>query len=87
MNKRVVHCRKDRYDVYIGRPSKWGNPFILGRDGTRNEVIEKYRRWIPMQPYLLRDLKELKGKVLGCWCAPKSCHGSVLKELADEIDS
>ena len=40
----VVHCEKDRFNIYIGRPSKWGNPFIIGRDGTRKEVIDKYHK-------------------------------------------
>lgn len=78
---KVVHCKKEKYDVYIGRPSKWGNPFIIGRDGTREEVIEKYREYIMQRPDLLSDLHELKGKVLGCWCKPKPCHGDVLVEL------
>ena len=39
----VVHCKKAPFDVYIGRPSKWGNPYSIGPDGTREEVIEKYR--------------------------------------------
>ena len=43
---KVVHCKKEPYDIYIGRPSKWGNPFSIGKDGTREEVIEKYREWI-----------------------------------------
>lgn len=81
MLTRVVHCRKSRYDVYIGRPSKWGNPFTIGKDGTRKEVIAKYRKWILSQPDLLRDLIELKGKVLGCWCSPLACHGDVLVDL------
>ena len=82
------------YDVYIGRPNKWipkskpgsdgkwGNPFIIGRDGTREEVIQKYRDWIMKQPELLKQIPtELKGKRLGCWCKPESCHGDVLAEL------
>jgi len=77
MNK-VVNCEKDEYDVYIGRPGKWGNPFKIGKNGTRKEVIEKYRKWILKSPKLLKDLKELRGKVLGCWCKPKPCHGDVL---------
>ncbi len=82
---KVVHCKKDKYDVYIGRPSKWGNPFKIGKDGTREEVIQKYREWIMTQPELLAVLPELKNKVLGCWCKPKPCHGDVLAELADKI--
>ena len=42
MRTRVVHCRRERYDVYVGRPSPWGNPFVIGRDGTREEVVAKY---------------------------------------------
>lgn len=79
----IVHCRKSPYDVYIGRPSKWGNPFEIGPDGTRDEVISKYRNWIKQQPGLMSDLHELEGKTLGCWCSPKSCHGEVLFELAN----
>lgn len=78
---KVVHCKKEPYDVYIGRPSKWGNPFVIGVDGTREEVVEKYRQWILNKPELLKDLHELKDKTIACWCAPKACHGDVLKEL------
>jgi hypothetical protein len=80
----VVHCKKGRYDVYIGRPSEWGNIFEIGKDGTREEVIEKYRQWVVQQPHLMAKIKELKGKVLGCWCHPKLCHGDVLVELANK---
>lgn len=79
----VVHIRRGSFDVYIGRPSKWGNPFVIGRDGTRDEVIEKYAEWIKTQPQLLADLPELRGKVLGCFCAPNRCHGDVLVEMAN----
>jgi len=82
---KVVHCKKSPYDVYIGRPSKWGNKFSIGRDGTRNEVITKYEEWIRNQPELLASLDEIRGKVLGCWCYPKPCHGDVLIRLCEEI--
>ena len=81
----VVHCKKEPYDTYIGRPSKWGNPFIVGKDGTREEVIQKYREWLLSQDELLASLPELKGRRLGCWCAPKACHGDVLQELVNEL--
>lgn len=81
---RVVHCKKHAYDVYIGRPSKWGNPFLIGRDGTRGEIIEKYRSWILTQPYLIGSLPELSGKILGCWCYPKNCHGEVLIDMVNK---
>jgi len=80
---KVVHCKKESYDVYIGRGSKWGNLFIIGRDGTREMVIEKYRNYILSNQKLLAALHELKGKVLGCWCSPKACHGDVLIELVE----
>lgn len=89
----VVHCKKEKYDVYIGRPSKWGNPFThLDRPTTasikvetREKAVEAYEQWIQTQPQLLADLHELKGKVLGCWCKPKSCHGDTLAKLANEL--
>jgi len=83
---RVVNCQYDDFDVYIGRPTKWGNPFIIGKDGNRKEVINKYRDWIMKNDKLLIDVKELKGKTLGCWCSPKECHGEILAKLADAID-
>ena len=82
-DNRVVHCRRAAFDVYIGRPSKWGNPFVIGRDGDREAVIRKYIAWIWDQPELMADLPELQGKILGCWCAPKACHGDVLARLAE----
>lgn len=81
----VVHCRRSEYDIYIGRPGKWGNPFRIGPDGDRNEVIRKYREWIMGQPELLASLHELKGKRLGCWCKPAACHGDVLVELVEKF--
>lgn len=78
-----MHCKRAPYDVYIGRPTKWGNPFKIGRDGTREQVIEKYRAWLLQQPELMAALPELRGKVLGCWCHPQACHGDVLAELAN----
>lgn len=85
MSARVVHCREEPFDVYIGRPSKWGNPFVIGRDGSRDEVIARYREWLTRdRPDLVKGLGELRGKVLGCFCAPRACHGDVLVELANE---
>jgi hypothetical protein len=80
---KVVH-KSCPHDVYIGRPSKWGNPFQLGVDGTRAEVIAKYEAWLRSQPDLLRELYELRGKTLACWCKPKPCHGDVLVKLLNE---
>lgn len=83
----VVHCKKVVCDVYIGRPSKWGNPFSVGKDGTREEVIGKYREWVVTQPHLMDSLESLRGKVLGCWCKPLACHGDVLVELLRKHDA
>ena len=82
---KVVHFKKSRYDVYVGRPSKFGNPFVEGRDGTREEVVEKFRRHLESRPDLvLAARRELRGKVLGCWCFPKRpCHAEVLCEVAN----
>jgi hypothetical protein len=87
---RVVHCKRERYDVYIGRPSKWGNPIMLTKDTLeeRRKVLAAYRSLLE-SGYLgvgWREMikRELKGKVLACWCAPKLCHGDVLLELANE---
>lgn len=84
MNGVVIHKRNMMPgDVFIGRPSKWGNPFVIGKDGDRAEVIAKYRAWIATQPHLLAALPELRGKRLACFCAPQACHGDVLAELLD----
>lgn len=70
--------------VYVGRPSKWGNPFVIGRDGDRAQVIDKYRNWLMANPVLMSALHELRGKDLVCWCAPQPCHADVLMELANQ---
>jgi hypothetical protein len=84
---RVKNCHlRDRIsasDVYIGRPSKWGNPFVIGKDGTREEVVEKYKKWVLSQPRLVADIKsELNGKNLVCFCSPRACHGDILLAIA-----
>ena len=72
--------------VFIGRPSKWGNPFKLRKDGTRAEVIRKYTLWIwaPKQKALRAAARrELRGKRLVCFCAPLMCHGHILASVAE----
>lgn len=90
----VVHCKKDGYDVYIGRPSKWGNPFTHLSDRktraafivqSREEAIERYKEYL-FSSGLIKDIEELRGKVLGCWCRPKACHGDVLARLLNTLD-
>lgn len=70
--------------VYVGRPTKWGNPFKVGVDGTRAAVIGKYESYLRNTPKLLAALPELRGKHLECWCAPQSCHADVLLRLANQ---
>ena len=76
----VDNIKHDEFDVYIGRPSKWGNPFSVEEYG-RTEAIKKYKDYILSSPELLYSLHELDGKVLGCHCKPLSCHGDVLIQL------
>ena len=85
---KVVHINKAPYDVYIGRGSKWGNPYshMQGTQAkfvvaTREEAIAKYREYIMANTELFNQIPELKGKILGCHCKPAACHGDVLKEL------
>jgi len=93
---RVAHCTKEAFDEYIGRKnvrfpkgSIWGNPFEIGRDGSRADVIAKFRAWLPQQPHLMSRLEELRGKALGCWCRCSTdpdgdaCHGDFYVELLE----
>lgn len=83
VNKRTHIAQHN--DLYIGRPSKWGNPFVIGKDGTREEVISRYTTYLLKDDELLADLHELKGKNLVCWCSPAPCHGDILKMACEEI--
>lgn len=83
LNKKTDNIPVDA--VYIGRGSKWGNPFRIGTHGNRRQVIEKYRLFINSKPILLEEAKkELKNKDLVCWCAPRACHGDILMEIANK---
>jgi hypothetical protein len=87
----VVNIKsKEKFDVYIGRsntpnaPIGFGNPFIIGKDGNRDEVIEKYENYLLNNPELMEKIqKELKGKVLGCFCHPLKCHGDIILKYAN----
>jgi hypothetical protein len=83
---RVVNLRHEEYDVLIARPSKWGNPFQIGRDGSREQVIKMYEIHLRHRPDLLAALPELAGKRLGCRCKPEACHGDVLVKLLRELN-
>jgi hypothetical protein len=83
---KVLNKRNSNDGVYIGRPSKWGNPFVIGKDGSREEVIEKYEKWLLFEKLelVVAAKKELKGKSLVCWCSPEACHGDVLIKIANK---
>ena len=83
---RVVNAHREPYDVLIARPSKWGNPFQIGRDGNRDQVIKMYEVHVRRRPDLIAALPELAGKRLGCYCKPLSCHGDVLVKLLRETN-
>lgn len=80
----IYHNNAPKDAIYIGRPTVWGNPFKLGKDGNREEVFEKYCEWVlKNELYVERIKDELKGKDLVCWCKPKLCHGDILLEIAN----
>ncbi|MBA7573145.1 hypothetical protein ES708_14940 [subsurface metagenome] len=84
----VVNIRSSCYDVRIDRCSIFGNPFVVGRDGDRCEVIAKYKDYfykrLAEDPEFRSKVQELKGKVLGCWCKPFQCHGDVIAEYLNK---
>jgi Domain of unknown function (DUF4326) len=95
----VVNLKGHRDDpayadvVYVGRAihrggwhlegSPLASPYRPGRDGTRDEVVARYRTYLLSRPDLLALLPELRGRRLGCWCVPEPCHAHVIAELAD----
>jgi hypothetical protein len=81
LNKHAAGIPADA--VYIGRGSKWGNPFRIGQHGDRAVVIARHETWLRDQHDLLRSIGELRGKDLVCFCAPAPCHGDLLLRLAN----
>lgn len=99
----AVNVQFEQHDVYIGRgkgdrigrtilnnPYRglFGNPFAIGADGTRDEVIRKYKDWVlhsPEAAEVRRRMPELKGKRLGCHCAPLACHGDVIAMIVEGL--
>ena len=88
-NKQDPACPEDA--VYIGRPTKWGNPYTHLNKGSlakfrttnREEAVKSYKHWLWSSPELLKAIPELRGKDLVCWCKPAICHGDILLELAN----
>lgn len=92
MADRIVNSRYEEHDVYIGRPSIWGNPYshlpysmAPFKVATREEAVEKYEAWLRKQRVLLGNLPNLRGKVLGCPCGGSPCHGDVIIKLIEEF--
>ena len=82
----VLNRRTDRITnntIYVGRPTTWGNPFKHPDDGTRNEVVKKYRAYISKKFSIASIRDVLAGKDLACWRAPLTCHADILLELAN----
>lgn len=94
---KVVHCKRELYDVYIGRPTIYGNPFshqagsaASVRVRNRKEAIQKHMVWIRgeivlkgVTPPTMEQILMLSGKTLGCWCRPRSCHGDNYAYICD----
>lgn len=72
--------------IYIGRGSKWGNPFVLGKHGDRDQVCDQYENYLKQcfhdNKVTLEELASLHGKNLVCFCAPLRCHGHTLEKAA-----
>jgi len=84
--KRSKGWRMPENAVYVGRPTKWGNPFKVGVDGDLGEVLRKFRRDLVERLKLEPDfLEPLRGKDLVCWCPlTRLCHANILLELANK---
>lgn len=82
----AVNLKTQEYDVRIDRQTRWGNPFKMAHGSDRARVVSDYRRWlwreIKLGRVALEALAELRGKRLGCHCAPLACHGDVLTAAA-----
>ena len=81
----VVNIKNQKYDIYIGRGSKWGNPFKMKNNSKeeRNRVCDNYEKYF-FSTKLPFDIHELHGKILGCFCKPERCHVDFLAKLANE---
>ena len=84
---RVVNLRKEKHNIYIGRGSVFGNPFIIGKDETREEVINKFEQYARKNKAVMQFIKDLHpDSILGCFCKPKACHGDVIIKIWKELN-
>lgn len=90
----VSNIRRETFDVYVGRTglgftSEFGNPYRLYKDGTREEIIEKFRTYfykkINADEEFRKKVLELQGKKLGCWCAPHPCHADIVAKYLNHL--
>lgn len=84
----VINLKEDRtkgqFYMYAGRGGPLGNPFVIGQDGNRDEVCDKYAAWAPTQPKVMEAIAKIKpGTVLGCFCKPHRCHADW---IADQVN-
>lgn len=90
----TIVVNKDKtpvYDVYIGRGTVWGNPYQIGTDGDRDEVIRKFkydfeRGFLKAHQDFQHNIDMLKGKVIACHCKPAACHGDVIAKYINSLD-
>lgn len=84
MQTLVVNLNKKRFDVYIGRPGLFGNPYEMSEEADRKRVIDEFRKYfaerIKTDEEFRKAVEALRGKVLGCYCKPKPCHGDVIAQ-------
>ena len=90
----VVNIRFEFPDVYVDRRGRWGNPFHITAQRTREQVIQDHKDWLNGDPQLTElvgppptkqeIIDALRGKVLGCWCKPLACHADYLLEIAND---
>ena len=83
---KVVNLRKEKYDIYIGRGSLFGNPFPINKENNRQKVIEDYREWFYnnlKDPIFRAEVEKLRGQTLGCYCKPLACHGDIIVEFLE----
>jgi hypothetical protein len=89
MSTTVVNVKSSKYDVMADRSTIFGNPYHIGKDGSREEVIGLHKLYfykrVAVDPEFLKAVLSLKGKIVGCWCKPLPCHVDTIAEFVDII--